>query len=95
MQKQDSTAGLHEERRLQLELSFIEFQATRTPEDTQDMNTMSEGTQFTVVEPEEKKRKPKREMRWIRYINIFATISISILSVHMYGHQTSYFYHVV
>ena len=39
------------------ELSFIEFQATRTPEDTQDMNTMSEGTQFTVVESEEKKKK--------------------------------------
>ena len=39
------------------ELSFNEFQATRTPEDTQDMNTMSEGTQFTVVESEEKKKK--------------------------------------
>ena len=73
MQAQHSTAGLHEERRLQLELSFIDCQATRTPEDTQDTNEMSEDTQFTVVEPEEKK-KPKREMHWIGYINIFATI---------------------
>ena len=38
--------------------------------------------------PEEKK-KPKREMHWIGYINIFATIWISILVVHMYGRQTS------
>ena len=74
MQAQHSTAGLHEERRLQLELSFIDCQATRTPEDTQDTNDMSEDTQFTVVEPEEKKKKPKREMHWIGYINIFATI---------------------
>ena len=61
---------MHEERRLQLELSFFEFQATRTPEDTQDMIVMSEDTQFTVVEPEEKKKKPKREMHWIGYINV-------------------------
>ena len=76
MQMQHSTAELHEHRRLQLqpELSFIEFQATRTPEDTQDTNNMSEDTQFTVVELEEKKKKPKREMHWIGYINIFATI---------------------
>ena len=57
MQKQHSTAGLHEERRLQLESSFSEFQATRTPEDTQDTNSKSEDTQFTVVESEEKKKK--------------------------------------
>ena len=39
--------------------------------------------------PEEKKKKPKREMHWIGYINIFATIWISILVVHMYGRHTS------
>ena len=49
------------------ELSFNEFQATRTPEDTQDMNTMSEGTQFTVVESEEKKKKTQEgdALDWI------------------------------
>ena len=67
MQTQHSTAGLHEERRLQLELSFIDFQATRTPEDTQDTNDMSEDTQFTVVEPEENKKKTQEgdALDWI------------------------------
>ena len=55
MQMQHSTARHHEERRLQIELIFIEFQVTRTSEDMQGMNTKSKYTQFTSVKPEEKK----------------------------------------
>ena len=40
-------------------------------------------------------RFPNPYLHWIGYINIFATIWISILSVHMYGHLTSYSHHVI
>ena len=56
MQMQHSTAGLHEERRLQLELSLMSsnYQDIRGHAGHQ---LKSEDTQFNVVVSEEKKKK--------------------------------------